>query len=400
MTNYIFTNIIKLLKSIVTDVRYDDIVIDDFEQLYEISKKHNIVCIIYESLYRNNIEIPEDINNRFLHTAISEIKYSEEQLLFVEQLQEKFNELGIKHMLIKGLVIKHLYPKPEFRKMSDLDILIDYSQCNDITKAMLALKCSEKTLTNHEWIWLSPKNVYIELHQKMIPSYVDEFYAYYKNEWDFCKIKNNYEYVMSKEDFYIYIFTHYAKHYKNGGIGIVHVLDIWILKSQWSDMDFNYINNQLKKLELEEFYYNTMKLISAWFEDGDNTEITDIMTKFILTSGAYGTFLNAQLSQAAKQTENLGNAKKARQALYFQRLFLSYDRMCRLYPFLKKNKLLLPFCQIHRLVKALLFRKQELLDIKKILDSTNDEQIIKYKTNLEKVGLKYISKNNRLENEK
>ena len=205
---------------------------------------------------------------------------------------------------------------------------------------------------------------------------------------------------MSKEDFYIYIFTHYAKHYKNGGIGIVHVLDIWILKSQWSDMDFNYINNQLKKLELEEFYYNTMKLISAWFEDGDNTETTDIMTKFILTSGAYGTFLNAQLSQAAKQTENLGNAKKARQALYFQRLFLSYDRMCRLYPFLKKNKLLLPFCQIHRLVKALLFRKQELLDIIKILDSTNDEQIIKYKTNLDKVGLKYISKNNRLENEK
>ena len=105
MTNYIFTNTIKLLKSIVKDVRYDDIVIDDFEQLYEISKKHNIVCIIYESLYRNNIEIPEDINNRFLHTAISEIKYSEEQLLFVEQLQEKFNELGIKHMLIKGLVI-------------------------------------------------------------------------------------------------------------------------------------------------------------------------------------------------------------------------------------------------------------------------------------------------------
>lgn len=136
----------------------------------------------------------------------------------------------------------------------------------------------------------------------------------------------------------------------------------------------------------------TLKLISAWFEDGDSTEITDDMKEFILTSGAYGTFLNTQLSQAAKQTDNTGDIKKARRSLYFQRIFLSYDRMCRLYPFLKKYMFLLPLCQIHRLIKAILFRKKELIDIKKVLDSTDDEQIIRYKTNIEKVGLKYPSK--------
>lgn len=392
MNSYTFTNIIKLLKSIVTDVRYNDIIIDDFEQLYEISKKHNIICSIFEGLYINNIEIPEDVKNKFLWTALSEIKYSEDQMLFAYKLHQKFDEVGIKHMLMKGLVIKPLYPKPEFRKMSDLDILIDYNQHDDIKRAMQTLGCNEKIQTDHEWIWDSPNNVHIELHKRMVPSYDEDLYKYYKNEWNFCKIKNNYEYAMSEEDFYIFMFTHYAKHYRYGGIGILHVLDIWILKSYWNNMDFSYINNQLKKLGLEKFYCNTMKLISAWFEDGDSTEITDVMTEFILTSGAYGTFLNTQLSQAAKQTDNTGDIKKARRSLYFQRIFLSYDRMCRLYPFLKKYMFLLPLCQIHRLIKAILFRKKELIDIKKVLDSTDDEQIIRYKTNIEKVGLKYPSK--------
>ena len=42
---------------------------------------------------------------------------------------------------------------------------------------------------------------------------------------------------MSAEDEMIYIFTHYAKHYRAAGVGIKHILDLWVYKLYKPELD-------------------------------------------------------------------------------------------------------------------------------------------------------------------
>lgn len=388
----LLVTIIALIKSAMSGKAFADIKIDDFKLLYDISVMHNIFNLVYEGLYINRIEIPEEYKKAYINTATLMVMQSEQQTFSGRKISESFNNALIKHMPMKGFIIKSLYPRPEFRRMSDIDILIDYEQCELIKSVMQDLGYIEHIQSDHEWIWNKKPDMHIELHKRLIPSYDDDLYSYYKNAWNFGKSKKDNTYAMSDEDFYVYMFTHYAKHYRYGGIGILHVLDIWVLRTKCTEIDYHYINKQVKKLGLWEFYNNTLKLISAWFEDGEKDEVTELMSAFIFESGAYGTAVNHQVSDAVKKVSSNNDIKKTRRLLYINRIFLSYDRMCRLYPILEKMPIILPFCHIHRILKALIFRTDELKVIKENLENTTEEKILEHKRNLEKVGLKYNNK--------
>ena len=65
---------------------------------------------------------------------------------------------------------------------------------------------------------------------------------------------------VSNEDFYIYHIIHMAKHFINGGIGIVHILDIWIMINAYRSVDKDYIAGELKSIGLLDFEKNARAL--------------------------------------------------------------------------------------------------------------------------------------------
>ena len=160
--------------------------------------------------------------------------------------------------------------------------------------------------------------------------------------------KNGCEYVMSDEDFYLFMICHIAKHMKFGGIGIRAVLDVWVYLRQKKELDFEYIDKELEKCGLGLFYGKFMKLYEFWFGSGECDEETRMLSEYVASSGWDG----SSLQWRSSGVKNIAGETESRAYLKFMSLFkaafVKRSAMEIKYPILKKYPFLLPLCWIHR----------------------------------------------------
>ena len=319
------------------------------------------------------------------NTTCQCIALNHNQIFELENIYKAFNESGIEYMPLKGAVLKKLYPKPEMRVMGDGDILIKTEQYDIICEKMQALGFTEILESDHELIW-NKSNLHVELHKRLIPSYNKDYYSYYGDGWRFAKPDAGSCYKMSDEDTFVYIFTHYAKHYRDGGIGIRHITDLYVFLISNPQLDKEYIETELNKLGLLEFYKNTINTIGVWFYNKSENDISDFITDRIFESGSYGTYVSHILSGAVKASNSGRNAKYKKM---FKLVFLPYKDMCRKYPILKKTPLLLPIMWIGRIINILFTKRDKITKQRKELKYMTEENIAKYKKELKYVGIDF-----------
>lgn len=117
------------------------------------------------------------------------------------------------------------------------------------------------------------------------------------------------------------------------------------------------MDSKLKELDLYEFKEIMEQIAESWFEK-DITRVYEETESVIIFSGAYGTKDLYYLLHMEKLRKKYHSQKLARLAYIGEMVFLEYDGMCVLYPFLKRFPVLLPFCWVHRIIKTI-FRKQD-----------------------------------------
>ena len=92
----------------------------DCKEFQTIVTRHNISGLMYFGMKNSNIEIP-----LWLYRAFHSRIISLENLWFLgNEISSAFDEAGIEYILLKGIVLKDLYPSPYMSQMSDVDILI------------------------------------------------------------------------------------------------------------------------------------------------------------------------------------------------------------------------------------------------------------------------------------
>ena len=377
--------IISLIKSAITGEKAVISKDFDWQNAIKAVKKHQIAPVIYYGIINSCIKVSEDLLSLLENTTCQCIALNHNQIFELENIYKAFNECGIEYMPLKGAVLKKLYPKPEMRVMGDGDILIKTEQYDIICEKMQALGFTEILESDHEFIWNKP-NIHIELHKRLIPSYNKDYYSYYGDGWRFAKPDAGSCYKMSDEDTFVYIFTHYAKHYRDGGIGIRHITDLYVYLISNPKLDKEYIETELNKLGLLEFYKNTINTIGVWFYNISENDISDFITDRIFESGSYGTYVSHILSGAVKASNSGINAKFKKM---FKLVFLPYKDMCRKYPILKKTPLLLPIMWIGRIINILFTKRDKITKQRKELKYMTEENIAKYKKELNYVGIDF-----------
>ena len=359
------------------------------ETIYKLAKAHQIVSLVYYGLAK----IPELSSNpvmtKFLMTSASFTAYSETQLDMLNELFKRFDEEGIEHLKMKGTILKKLYKYPEMRMMSDADIYVKIEKYPKIKSILEELGFTFLLESDHEIIW-QRDNLSIELHKRLIPSYTKDLARYYEGkEWErlYLVEDGRYEYKMKDEDTFVYLFTHFAKHYRDGGIGIKFMTDFYVFMKK-IELDYGYIEKELDKMGLLDFYKNTRKTLDAWFYGGEETEITDLITRKIFLSGTYGRNEAKEKAEALKLSGEAKNVKKAKRKRKLRLLFPSYAQMCLKYKWLKKVPFMLPVMWPVRLFTALFKGKKSLKSFNK-LDNVSNEAIEKYDRELRMVGFPY-----------
>lgn len=318
------------------------------------------------------------------------ITLSERQMYEINVIFEEFDKNNIDYMPLKGTLLKKMYPKSEMRVMSDADILIKTEQYDTIKDIMDNLGYSQGVESDHELIWRK-KGVNIELHKRLIPSYNEDYYAYYGDGWRLGKPVSEGEnrYVMSAEDEMIYLFTHYAKHYRDAGIGIKHIVDLWVYKNFVSTLNEHYLLEELKKLQLDEFYKNTMRTLECWFEDCEFDEKTKFITNVIFSSGVYGSHATHIITAAVKSSQSKNSVQQVRFTKMRKIFFLPYNKMCDRYPVLEKAPLLLPIMWIVRGFNVVLFKRNQVKAFGQDLKSISNEKMDNRQRALNFVGLNF-----------
>lgn len=382
-------SVIKLALTGESEPIDDDI---DYKQIFSISKTHQIIPLVFDGLYKakGNFKGFENFRNY----TFGLIRRDQNQLYYLKQIESLLNENGIDYMLLKGSSIKKYYPASEFRLMGDIDILIKEAQYESIKPLFVGMGFTNKAESDHEYIWTNNNGLIVELHKRLIPSYNDDYYSYYLNPWEKAIYRSNHSFSMSKEDEYIYIFTHLTKHYRDGGIGLRHLIDIWYFDKKHSLLNKTYIEKELNKLELLEFHNNIVDTLDVWFNGKESTELTDYITKRIIESGSFGLKECHDKANAARTTARTDSASSAKTKTLLRLIFLPMEEMKKKFPILKKLPFLLPIMWVIRWLNAIFNKRKSITAEKNKLNYIDDQIVDGYNKELEKVGLKFNLKKN------
>lgn len=386
--NAIQTGVITLLRSAITGEKYPLPEDFDIEAALPQINRHHMATLAFEGAV--NCGIPKDHPTmRLLFQAYCKaLLKSEGQLREIKRIFAAFEENAIEYMPLKGCNMKALYPKPELRVMGDADVLIRVEQYDKIVPIMKNLGFEMQVESDHELVWKS-KNLLIELHKRLIPSYNKDFFAYFGDGWKLAKVHQDHRWFMQPEDEFVYLFTHFAKHFRDGGIGCRHVVDLWVWLRAEPGLDVGAVEDEMKKLHLLEFYRNIRRLIAVWFEDGQSDDRLDFITQYILASGSWGNLETKQLSIGVRDMRSTNSSVEVKARYVWRMLFPTLTAMRNIYPVLHKLPWLLPFAWVHRVFCKLFIWRAPLDRHKQTLGGLTQDKLDERSQALEYMGIGY-----------
>lgn len=377
--------LLKLIQCSIEEKKYEIPEKVDWITILTLAKEHKVEMLLYYGIYISGAEVPKEVFQDLTMCVLKMTSIDSRQEHEISNLLTALEEAKVDYLPLKGIILKKMYPKSEMRYMGDADILIKCEQYDKIKEILPKIGFRFVKESNHEYIW--QKNIVcIEFHKYLIPSYNEDYFAYYNDCWSLAK-KENGKYSMLDEDFLIYLFTHLAKHYRDSGIGIRHFVDIWVYLKRKNELNREYIEAELGKLQLLEFYKNSLKMLEVWFGKAEEDDITKLMTQWVFSSGAFGTKETKEFSAALKKIKNREKNKKIN--FYILAIFPPAKDMKKRYSVLEKLPFLLPVFWGVRIVSAVFFRNQNIKNNKKRLEKLTEENLNEFETLLRAVGLNF-----------
>lgn len=381
-------DILNLLKSALTKEVITISADFDWEKAYRLGKAHGILPMLHYGAFNSGLDLPDEIAEKLKKMVFKGVFIDQNQLHETEEIRRCFIDNKIDFLPLKGMLIKHMYPCTDMRIMGDADILIRVEQYDAIKPIMEKLGYTELKESDHELIWEKKGALHVELHKRLIPSYNKDYYNYFEDGWKLACKTDTTEHKMKNEDNFIYLFTHYAKHYRDAGIGIRHLVDIYVFLKSVPSLDWDYIDGELKKLQLLDFCRNSIDTVHVWFGDFRDTEITDFITEWIFTSGSYGTrekLLKSEGLKASKKVDK-NDVKKSKLK---ELVFPSAKKLSSKYTVLKKYPFSLPFVWVYRWITAMIFRRSNIKKHQESIEMMTADKISEFQRGLNFVGLDF-----------
>lgn len=307
------------------------------DMIIDVARSNHMFKMLLESL----IKISDDKEKveKMQHV----LKISQHKAFFqnieIRMISQALENNGIKHQILKGGVLRFMYPAPEYREMSDIDIVVYDDSLEKTTSVMEGIGYVNKGLIKHHVIFKKRNGVIAEIHWCLYDRNVDRSqYIYYKDTFRSKLSKGkNYTYEFGKEDFYIYMISHMAKHFFETGCGIRNLVDIYIYWTRFEkDMDKEYLSDELKKCGTFVFEKKMRELSFIWMEQKECPEFFENLFSYMLDSGIYGKSENGIWSQLAKET--VDGSSNLKMHYYFPSLKFMREK----YQWLEKMPFLLP----------------------------------------------------------
>ncbi|MBR2589983.1 MAG: nucleotidyltransferase family protein [Clostridia bacterium] len=358
--NTLYNDVLYLLACAVNKVKADKNRIEsmDLDALYTLCKEHSITALVSYALAEHLKEMSSEQYARWsaeqMKAVYRDMNFAAERANILSFLEEN----GIWYMPLKGIILKEYYPRAELREFADNDILFDADFEKQVEQYMLSHGYQRKLSDSGQVMEYEKAPCFnFEMHRALYHPNNTVLYAYYKDvkERLIKDSDNAFGYHFSEEDFYVFMISHALKHYKNSGIGIRFLIDIYVYnRAKSATMDTEYIARELEKIEADAFESEMRMLAQTAFgtEDADFTPEQENILEYVFQAGTYGTADILAQNRMKNKIGTVDTSPAGRRRYWANRLF-DMERCKVEYPRIYKTKILIPFLILFRAIKGL-----------------------------------------------
>ena len=303
----------------------------------------------------------------------------ENQNHMIDEIKRIFNENKIDFILLKGSVIRKIYPKHFLRLQGDVDVLVREKDIDLATKVLI----NEGYQQGHAWlhhIEFQKNNMIMELHHHLFKD-PKQWNGYFVSPWEHTLKVENHEYRFDDTYFVMYEIAHLAKHFKGDGAGIRPFIDFYYIFN-CNEVDFENIKKAANKIGLENFL-NSIYNVIGYFFGFDKVKYQPInclkdYVEIIIQSGTHGHSKNSNY-----YANRLAGKKQSKFKFYLTALFPSHEKMKLMYPYLNKYPILYPWARICRICRCIFVKSKDVSKIEKAQDD-----IERHKNVYDEIGLR------------
>ncbi|MBQ7172003.1 MAG: nucleotidyltransferase family protein [Clostridia bacterium] len=292
-------------------------------------------------------------------------------------IEDCFEKNAIEYVLLKGSVLRDLYPDQWMRTSCDIDVLVKEEK---LDKAVSALqKETDFAFLNKLYhdVSMSSPPVHLELHFN-IKEDMDNIDKLLTDAWNHAIRKaDTHQYVFTPEFQIFHVISHMSYHFVHGGLGVRPYLDLWLLRNK-TQYDEKKVRDMCDKCGILKFYEECCNLSDVWLKRKEHTNITKALEQYSFEGGLFGNRKNASIAIMRK---NKGIK------YYFTRLFVKRQSLELLYPKLKKYPRLLPYYQAKRWIDAIVQKPDKIKREIKIVKHLDKKEIENLKELFDFVGL-------------
>ncbi len=386
-----YQQILELIRTVVLpDYQPDQSLFDeqkqpvDWKQLYEIAYAQDIAGYLYPGTM--NLTVPEEVRKIFRTAYNRSLRKEAIVHLEVSSFMEQLEQQGIDYLPLKGWQMKRLYPSPELRTMTDVDILLRPEQFEAACRLIEADGFELFAEVEYHNCYRKKPVTEVELHRKLFSSNATPN-PYFASVWDRAVLSKGHEYAMSPADQYLYMIAHMAKHLVGNGAGIRNIIDVCLCRRShlFTEKEEAAIDRALMEMGLKTFAEKINIFAELCFSDGPMDVDQTYLFRYIISGGLYGKTGNRDVMILMKQES--GN--KAR--WFLKELFPTREELEPKLGLQPKTirKPLYPFYWVKWVIHGILFRRD---NIKKrfVTVSTSKKETEPVKKMLEYLDLKDI----------
>ncbi|SHJ41291.1 nucleotidyltransferase domain-containing protein [Thermoclostridium caenicola] len=338
----------------------------DWHEIFRLAEEHQIQSLLYSVVKdlpgENGVPGPDLLRT---WKEVSFISAVGEANKFRDacRILSAFHEAGLPFIVLKGIVLRDLYPKPELRTMCDLDVFIAEEHVGKAREILGRLGYKESESTYKHICFTHEKHLMVELHTRLL----DMEFAEKTKEWEsgmwnnaiavsICDIPVR---TFSNEDHLIFLCLHLLNHFLVSGYGVRQLYDIAVFISGMYDrIQWNAFLSKVKELRISNFVSLVFNVCAKLFNIDIPQEIPgncpdektlDMVIDDVFTGGVFG---NEEAGHIISGVLNsyIGDRKKMpnRATRIFYLLFPPYRVMKRKYKYIEKFPVLLPFAWMQR----------------------------------------------------
>ena len=164
------------------NIDWKDMSRNDWFALFRLAESQSVLPMIYQATYNcPSAKEYADIMNSYFSIVSEQVAIQVMKTTEFLEVYQKLCNLGVKPLLVKGLICRNIYPLPDYRPSTDEDVFIlpeHFNMCHKefMDFGMQLLKEDEDIETAYEVsYWKNPMMLYIELHKSLFPAGSDAY---------------------------------------------------------------------------------------------------------------------------------------------------------------------------------------------------------------------------------